>query len=201
MTFAHLNRRTHLYLGLALLPWFLMYGLSSIPFAHTAFFERRDAARGLPMWTLRAPHTVDLPVSEDPRELRALGAALLRQAGVSAGSFGVYRQSPTQLNVYAYSFRHSTQLKYFIDEKRMTVEDRRFRWDQFLTGMHGRGGFEQEGLLDRSWSVIVDLVCLAIALWIASGLYMWWGLQGSRTWGLITIGAGAAAFVFFTLRL
>ena len=201
MTFAHLTRRTHLYLGLALLPWFLMYGLSSIPFAHTAFFERRDAARGLPMWTLRATHTVDLPVSEDPRELRALGAALLRQAGVSAGSYGVYRQSPTQLNVYAYSFRHSTQLKYFIDQQRMTVEDRRFRWDQFLTGMHGRGGFEQEGLLDRSWSVIVDLVCLAIALWIASGLYMWWGLQGSRTWGFVTIGAGAATFLFFTMRL
>jgi len=201
MTFAHLNRRTHLYLGLALLPWFLMYGLSSIPFAHTAFFERRDAARGLPMWTLRATHTVDLPVSEDPRELRALGAALLRQAGVSTSSFGVYRQSPTQLNVYAYSFRHSTQLKYFIDQQRMTVEDRRFRWDQFLTGMHGRGGFEQEGLLDRSWSVIVDLVCAAILLWIATGLYMWWGLPASRAWGLITIAAGAAAFVFFTLRL
>jgi hypothetical protein len=201
MTVAHLNRRTHLFLGLALLPWFLMYGLSSIPFAHTAFFERRDAAKGLPMWTLRATHTVDLPVPEEPLELRALGAALLRQAGVSTSSFGVYRQSPTQLNVYAYSFRHSTQLKYFIDQHRMTVEDRRFRWDQFLTGMHGRGGFEQEGLLDRSWSVIVDLVCLAIALWIASGLYMWWGLQGSRTWGFITIGAGATTFLFFTMRL
>ena len=201
MTFAHLNRRTHLYLGLALLPWFLMYGLSSIPFAHTAFFERRDAARGLPMWTLRATHTVDLPVSEDPRELRALGAALLRQTGVSAGSFGVYRQSPTQLNVYAYSFRHSTQLKYFIDQQRMTVEDRRFRWDQFLTGMHGRGGFEQEGLLDRSWSVIVDLVCAAIVLWIATGLYMWWGLPASRTWGLVTIAAGTVTFLFFTMLL
>ena len=201
MTVAHLNRRTHLFLGLALLPWFLMYGLSSIPFAHTAFFERRDAAKGLPMWTLRATHTVYLPVPEDPRELRALGATLLRQADVSTSSFGVYRQSPTQVNVYAYSFRHSTQLKYFIDQQRMTVEDRRFRWDQFLTGMHGRGGFEQEGLLDRSWSVIVDLVCLAIALWIASGLYMWWGLQGSRTWGFVTIGAGAATFLFFTMRL
>ena len=201
MTFAHLNRRTHLYLGLALLPWFLMYGLSSIPFAHTPYFERRDAAKGLPLWTLRSTHTVDLPVPEEPKELRALGADLMRQAGVTAGSFGVYRQSPTQLNVYAFSFRHSTQLKYFIDEKRMTVEDRRFRWDQFLTGIHGRGGFEQEGLLDRSWSVIVDLVCLAIALWIASGVYMWWGLPGSRIWGLITIAAGIATFVFFTVLL
>ena len=67
--------------------------------------------------------------------------------------------------------------------------------------LHGRGGFEQEGWLDRSWSVIVDLVCLAIVLWIASGVYMWWGLPGSRTWGLITIAAGAATFMFFTLRL
>src|SRR5215218_7423542 len=137
MTFAHVNRRTHLYLGLALLPWFFMYAISSIPFAHTPFFDRLDAAKGLPLWTLRATHSVDLPVPGESAELRGLGAALLRLAGVDAGNFGVYRQSPTQVNVYAYSFRHSTQLKYFADQKRMTVEDRRFRWDQFLTGMHG----------------------------------------------------------------
>jgi hypothetical protein len=201
MTFAHLNRRTHLYLGMALLPWFLMYSLSSIPFAHAPFFDRRDAATGLPLWTLRATHTVDLPVPDGPEELRALGATLLRQARVSAGSFGVYRQSPTQVNVYAYSFRHSTQLKYYTDQKRMTVEDRRFRWDHFLTGMHARGGFEQEGLLDRSWSVIVDLVCVAILLWTATGIYMWWGLPASRVWGWVTIAAGTVTFFFFTMRL
>ena len=201
MTFTQLNRRTHLYLGLALLPWFFMYGISSIPFAHTPFFERRDAAKGLPLWTLRSTHTVDVPVPEEQAELRALGATLLNRAGVSAGSYGVYRQSPTQVNVYAYSFRHSTQLKYFIDQKRLTVEDRRFRWDHFLTGMHGRGGFEQDGVLDRSWSVIVDLVCVAIVLWIASGLYMWWGLPASRVWGWIAIAGGTLTFIVFTLRL
>ena len=78
-----------------------MYGVSSIPFAHPQYFERRDAAKGLPLWTLRGTHTVDLPVPEGQHELRALGAQLLRQAGVSAGRYGVYRQSPTQLNVYA----------------------------------------------------------------------------------------------------
>jgi hypothetical protein len=201
VTFAHLNRRTHLYLGLALLPWFSMYAVSSIPFAHAAFFERLDAAKGLPMWTPRATYDVDLPVPEGSADLRSLGATLLRLGGVQAGNFGVYRQTATQVNVYAYSFRHSTQLKYFADQKRMTVEDRRFRWDQFLTGMHGRGGFEQEGLLDRSWSVAVDLVCLAIVLWIASGLYMWWALPGSRNWGWAAIVAGIITFLFFTIRL
>ena len=201
MTLSHINRRLHLYLGLALLPWFFMYGISSIPFAHTPFFERRDAAKRLPLWTLRAEKTVDVPVPEDAGGLRPLGAALLREAGVNGTSFGIYRQSPTQVNVYAYSFWQSTQLKYYVDQKKLTVEDRRFRWDHFLTGVHARGGFEQDSLLDRSWSLVVDLVSLSMLLWIASGLYMWWELPGQRRWGWVAIAAGTASFAFFTLRL
>jgi hypothetical protein len=201
MTFAHLNRRVHLYLGLALLPWFFMYGISSVPFAHNQYFERRDAARGLSLWTLRATHDVDAAIPASSEDLRAFGAGLLQRAGIQPSTFGAYRQSPTQVNVYVYSFWTSTQLKYFADQKRLTVEDRRFRWDHFLTGMHARGGFEQEALLVRSWSVVVDLVCAAIVLWIASGLYMWWGLPGSRRWGWLAIVAGTMAFVVFTWRL
>jgi hypothetical protein len=201
MTFSHINRRVHLYLGLALLPWFLMYGVSSVPFAHNQFFDQRDRAKGLPQWTLRSEFGVDVPIPDDPKELRALGGALLHQAGIANTAFGAYRQSPTQVNVYSYSFWESTQLKYFADQKKVTVEDRRFRWDHFLTGMHARGGFEQDGFLQRSWSVVVDLVCAGIVIWIASGLYMWWGVPGSRRWGLVAVLAGTAAFILFTMRL
>jgi hypothetical protein len=92
-----------------------------------------------------------MPVPEDTAGLRAFGATLLKDAGVETTSYGTYRQSPTQVNVYAYSFWQSTQLKYFIDQKKLTVEDRRFRWDHFLTGMHARGGFEQEGYLKKHY--------------------------------------------------
>ena len=201
MTYSHLNRRLHLYLGMALLPWFFMYGISSVPFAHNQFFEQRDAAKGLPLWTLRAERTIDMPVPEDTAGLRAFGATLLRDAGVEATSYGTYRQSPTQINVYAYSFWTSTQLKYFIDQKKLTVEDRRFRWDHFLTGMHARGGFEQDGLLQLSWSIVVDIVCVAMIVWIASGLVMWWELPGQRRWGWVAILAGTVSFLLFTLRL
>lgn len=201
MTYSHLNRRLHLYLGMALMPWFFMYGISSVPFAHNQFFERRDAAKGLALWTLRAERTLDVPVPDDTAGLRALGATLLRDAGVDATSYGAYRQSSTQVNVYAYSFWKSTQLKYYIDQKKLTVEDRRFRWDHFLTGMHARGGFEQEGFLLRSWSVVVDLVSVAMIVWVASGLYMWWELPGQRRWGWLAILGGAASFLFFTMRL
>ena len=201
MTFTHFNRRLHLYMGLALLPWFFMYGISSIPFAHNQYFDRLDAAKKLPLWTLRAERTIDLEIPDDPAALRKLGASLLEEAGIAGTSFGAYRQSATQVNVYSYSFWKSTQLKYFRDQKRLTVEDRRFRWDHFLTGMHARGGFEQDGLLQLSWSVVVDCVSIGIVLWIASGLYMWWGLPGHRRWGWLAILGGAATFLVFTLRL
>jgi hypothetical protein len=203
MTFGHLNRRVHLYLGLALLPWFFMYGLSSIPFAHPAYFDARDQAKGLPTWTLRLERIVDVAVPEgdDPDALRAFGAQLLAEADISGTAFGAYRQSPTRIDVYSYSFWASTQLKYFVDEKKLRVEDRRFRWDHFLTGMHARGGFEQEGLLQDSWSVIVDLVSLGMIVWVASGLYMWWDIRGHRLWGGLTILAGAASFLFFATGL
>ena len=201
MTFSHVNRRVHLYLGLFLLPWLFMYGVSSVPFAHTPFFEKRDAAKKLPLWIPRGEHAVDLPVPSDESELRALGAALLDVAGIHGTSFGAYRQAPNQINVYSYSFWSSTQLKYYVDQKRMVVEDRRFRWDQFMTGVHGRGGFEQEGLLPNAWSLVVDAVCIGILVWIASGLYMWWGIPGHRRWGSVAIVVGVVSFVGFTLRL
>ena len=35
MTFLHFIRRTHLYMGLFLLPWMIMFGVSTIPINHT----------------------------------------------------------------------------------------------------------------------------------------------------------------------
>ena len=204
MTLAHLNRRVHLYLGLALLPWLFMYGISSIPFAHTAFFDARDAAKKLPLWTMTSDAIVDVTPPDESageRALRPFGAALLQRAGISGTSFGVYRQGPNQINVYSYSFWKSTQLKYYVAEKRLTVEDRRFRWDHFLTGMHGRGGFEQEGVLALSWSVVVDVVCVGILVWIASGIYMWWTLPAVRRWGAVALAGGIVSFAAFTMWL
>jgi hypothetical protein len=39
MTFNHLNRRTHLFLALALLPWVLIYGISSLIIHHRDWFN------------------------------------------------------------------------------------------------------------------------------------------------------------------
>ncbi|MCC6537189.1 MAG: hypothetical protein IT162_06540 [Bryobacterales bacterium] len=198
MTFHHLNRRTHLYLALFLSPWFLMYGLSSIPFSHNQYFEELDKAKGIPLWTKRAEIPFDQPVPAGP-ELRPFAEQVVKLTGLT-GAYGAYRQSPKQVNVYVYTFWKSTQVKYFLEEKKLVVEDRRFRWDHFLTGMHAKGGFDQGGW-HNAWGVVVDLVCLGMLLWIATGLIMWWNVPVVRNWGWVALASGVVSFGFFLWKL
>ena len=199
MTFDRFNRRLHLYLGLSLLPWFFVYGVSSAPFSHAQYFNQLDKAKGLPDWTPRFERPYDVPVPEGGN-LRTLAARIVKDAGID-GAFGAYRLGPNRINVYVHTFWRATQIQYRLDEKKLVAEDRRFRWDHFLTGLHARGGFEQEGLLQNSWSVVVDLVSLGMPVWIASGIYMWWNLRPVRRWGWLALGAGCASFAFFLATL
>jgi hypothetical protein len=168
-----------------------MYGLSSIPFSHARYFDERDRTKGLPLWETRFERDYDIAIPAEG-SLRPVGEKIMKDAGLE-GAFGVYRQGPNQIHVYIYTFWKSTQLKYLVAEKKLVAEDRRFRFEHFLTGMHARGGFEQGGL-QNLWSWIVDLVCLAMVLWVVTGLVMWWRLQQRRTWGWVALFAGAASF-------
>lgn len=198
---ARVIRSLHLYLGLVLLPWFLMYGVSAIPFAHHDFFQRRDAALGQPLWRVRFERPFAEPPPKEPGELREFGRRLLAETGVEAPNFGIYSPNADTVQVHAFSFLRATRIVYAVKQRKVTVEDRRFRFDQFLTGMHARGGFEQDGFLPDAWGGIVDLVCLAMILWVLTGYYMWWGLTRVRWWGAIVLLIGAGAFALFTVAL
>ena len=75
MTFDKFNRRTHLYVGLTLLPWFFMYGLSSIPFVH-----RSAPAK----WTVRSERAYSLPPIETGANLDVIGDKLIEDCGLNA---------------------------------------------------------------------------------------------------------------------
>lgn len=201
MTFSQFNRRLHLYLGLALLPWFFMYGVSSIPIAHNQFFNQLDTARGLPAWTVRFERPFAAVPPDEPAALRDFGGKLLREAGIEGTAFGVARPNRNAIAATSRTFRGTVRVTYAVDQKKITVEDRRYRFDQYLTNMHARGGFAQDGVLQDSWAIIIDVVSVAVLVWIATGLYMWWGATRHRAWGWVAILCGAGSFLLFTLGL
>jgi len=47
----------------------------------------------------------------------------------------------------------------------------------------------------------VDLVCLGFIVWIATGIYMWWQLRRTRSWGFLALGSGVLLFLVFLLAL
>jgi hypothetical protein len=55
--------------------------------------------------------------------------------------------------------------------------------------------------LNDAWGVVVDIVCIGILLWIASGLYMWWKLPKTRAWGYAALGGGLLCFAIFLIAL
>lgn len=196
MKYSHFNRRLHLYLGLCLLPWFAGYGISSILFSHPAI---GDAIYGKTVWKLRFERPYELPVPPDA-SLKEIAAVVARDSGVE-GSAGAYRPDADHINVYVHTFWNATQLTYDVSRKMLRAEDRGFRWDHFLTGLHARGGFQHDNLLSDAWAVVVDVVCLGFLVWIATGLYMWWHLPRHRLWGWLTLAVSVAAFVGMLWRL
>jgi len=191
-----INRRTHLYLGLFFLPWILMYGLSSVPFSHNMNKLFDD---GGPQWTDRFERPFSRPLPAQA-EMREFAAAILEELGLE-GAFGTYMPNPKRLNIYMPDFISPAQVIYYVDEQRLVVRDKRFRLDHFLTGMHARGGYQHDSLLNDAWALIVDIVCLGMVLWVISGIIIWWQMGQARFWGKVCLAGGALSFVCFLLAL
>jgi len=195
MNFLLLVRRTHLYLGLFLLPWVIMFGASSIPINHTY-------ASAPPTWTRLRAVTFNAPVSGDQAALRATGRQMMEAGGVSGG-FYVSKPNPTQINVNHPNFLPPIRMMYYPGQQQLVVERREFQARPFLTAMHTRGGYNLDGFWDNLWAVFVDIVSVALLLWMASGLFMWWKLPGTglRRWGWLALVGGAVSFAIIIARL
>ena len=204
MSFNHFNRRLHVYLAMALLPWVLMYGLSAVPFTRHKLFDGMYDD-GVPMWTLRfeRDYERDIPKEKTPEAMRDFGKAVLTDLDLPLGgrSMGTYSPNKNRVNVYLVDFWDHTRITYRADRKKAVVEDKRFRWDHFVTTLHARGGYQQDSLLNDAWAFLVDLVSLAFVLWAASGILMWWQLKQTRLWGALALGGGLLSFAVFLLAL
>lgn len=192
MKFDLVNRRTHLYLGMFLIPWFFMYGFSSLIISHHSWFRGGD-----PGWNLIEEKEYHFDVEQYDNE-RVAAEQILQDQNMM-GAFWSNTINQNRFEITRFNFWNVYRLRYFSNENRLTIERQALNWDQIILRLHFRGGFVQPGFWNFLWAVIVDIVCLAILLWIVSGLIMWWKLKKHRLWGAITIGAGFISFILLLL--
>lgn len=192
-------RRIHLYLSMAMIPWFLMYGVSGVFFNHEVFFTSVYGDWSS-KWGLRYEKEYSKVISVNS-ELRDVAKEIMEELAIPVTAYSVSRQNQNQLHIYFWDFKSTSRLFYYEDQNRVRVEDVKFRWDDVFKRVHARGGFIQDSLLNDLWAVIVDLFSLAMMTWIVTGIYMWWKLKVVRLWGAVAIASGVLSFGLFALLL
>lgn len=190
-------RRTHLYLGMVLIPWVLLYSLSTVLFNHRDWFQQfRADPPWLPMWEKDYAREVP-PGGEDA--LRESARRILADNGL-AGAFFVQRQG-SKLNLNVQNFWQPTRLTYDIGAKRLKAEKKNFSWVEVFSRLHVRIGYGQGGFLNNLWAFFVDAFCVTLLIWVGTGLYLWWKLPQTRTWGWVTLAGGAGSIIVLLAML
>lgn len=192
-----LARRSHLYLGMLLLPWLVMYGVSTVLFNHRDPAQSHRAGDG--QWALRWEKDQKLEVPAQGDRLREVGRQLMAEHGLQ-GPFGVQRQGQ-RLIINVQNFRAPVRLTYDGEKQKLRAEVRQFAWGEMLGRLHVRVGYGQSGVLPTIWALVVDLFCVTTLVWVGTGLYLWWKLPALRRWGCVTLGAGLITIVGLLLTV
>ncbi|MEZ6131616.1 MAG: PepSY domain-containing protein [Planctomycetaceae bacterium] len=87
-----------------------------------------------------------------------------------------------------------------IDVSRYTGEDG-MTLRQFLLRLHTSHGQPPHWNGRMYWSVIVDVMAIAMVAWGITGLFMWWQLKRSRVIGAAVIGCSVVTAVFLYVSL
>jgi hypothetical protein len=117
------------------------------------------------------------------------------------GAFWVDKPNADTLHIDRFSFRDSISVTYSSKDQKLKAARRPVGWSQVPLRMHFRGGYGQPGFWDKFWGALVDVACVGILLWVASGLIMWWRLSRLRTWGAVAVGGGIVSFALLVWML
>jgi hypothetical protein len=179
-------RRVHLYLGMFLMPWLLVYGLSTVTLNHGEWFKQFRP--GEPQWMLLWEKPQALPMPLQNGNLREVVRGILDAQKLEGPFFA--QQQGRRLKIHVQNFIEPLQLMYDLDRQMLRAEKKKFSWVEVLVRLHFRVGYNEGGTLAVIWPMIVDLFCATMLIWIVTGLILWWKVRESRRWGWAAIGGG-----------
>jgi len=185
-------RRTHLYLGLLLIPWMFIYAFSTFMLNHGPFF--RQYRPGPDAWIKLWEEDCQTELPPTQPELRAWAGGVLKDHQMYGGPFGVQR-NPQRAIINAPRFLKPIRITYRFAERKLIAEQRETSWVESFQRLHFRAGYGQVGAMQKIWAFVVDLVCASFLVWMATGLYLWWKIPQVRVWGWAAMAAGLLSFV------
>ena len=193
-------RDLHLYLGLFISPFLLVFAIS------TLFLNHGWKASSSTDNERTAPWTAPVEVSGDSGSLEQ-GKSILRQLNLS-GEIDYVRHlaKENRLMIPVTKPGEKTTISVDLKTKTASVERRETGlWDAmiYLHRMPGphNAKFRGNWLYTRWWAVLADATVYVLIFLTLSGQYLWLLLKAERKLGLILLGAGVASFLLITFAL
>lgn len=191
-------RDLHLYTGLFISPFVLVFAVSTILLNHT--FKPWEAQSPAQVRTVRFP--AGLPEGLEPLD-RAKWIA--RQAGVVGEIEGI-RESGGVIEVPVARPGERFSIRADLAVGTGQVEARRAGlWDRLIylhrtPGPH-LAGFRGNWAFTRIWRALVDGTVALLLFSSASGIYLWLLVRAQRRTGLALLGAGGLTFALLVMAL
>lgn len=193
-------RALHLYLGLFISPFVLVYAVTAILFVH-AWLPWGGAANGEPRArTARVSVRADSSSLEMARQVRA-------QIGVTGEIDYVSRDEEAQrlsFPIHAPGRRASVEVDLRtglarVQERETGVWDGAV-WLHRMPGPHN-AAIRGNWLLTRAWGWMADATAYLLLFLSATGVFLWSVIRAERKAGLLCLGSGALSFVLLVLAL
>jgi hypothetical protein len=187
------TRDLHLYLGLFVCPFILLFAVSTLLLNHPRPPAPAAASASTP---LKQPIPIDVPLEADTLEQ---AKNILRQLNLTGEIDYVRHQAREErLLIPVMKPGELTKIEVDLRAKTATVE----RHDQglaaaliYLHKMPGPHNVKLRGnwFYMRCWAVLADAVVYVVSFLTVSGLYLWWKLGAERKVGWALLAAGVVS--------
>lgn len=186
-------RWLHLYTGLFLAPWMVVYAASAVFLNHRQWLvERLDITP--PQWEVE--REVEFDAGDGfPRDPAGQAKAILKHVNLDGAHRIAGKPDALQLVIlricgsghYRVTWRRGSSL--------IVVERQRpFSLWRLVHFLHFRCGYGQPYFAHRVWAVLVDAVGVSMLLWAVSGVYLWARRPRKRLLGGVCVALGILVF-------
>ena len=192
---SRLVRRVHMFTGLFLAPWMVMYALSTLVMAHHEYVNSFYSSKSPAMVTERE---LDYSRSFPTNATRDIIAQqILLDLGMDGAHSVSGGRNGRPLVIQRQHALPQRRVTLDASKNKVAIEKEEFRASTFLERMHRRRGYSQPYALEDTWGFTVDVAVVTMVFWSLSGIWLAWELKTTRLWGALSFLVGSGLFALF----
>jgi len=188
-------RRIHMFTGLFLAPWMVMYALSTMVMTRQDFGGPR---RPVMVTERESDYSRAFPTNQSREEI---AQQILEDLGMSGAHSVSGGRNGASLVIQRQHALPQRRITFDASRSKVSIEREGFRSSTFLERMHRRRGYTHPYALEDTWGFSVDVAVVTMVFWSLSGVWLAWELKTTRIWGALSFVLGMGLFVLFAMLI